>query len=509
MILYILKSVSCALFFLILYRYLMEKDKMLKFKRFFLLVALVFSLGIPFIGMPQLVNIFPTVDEFAATYVDIADVQLSPLVLSASDNEATFADSQRQSTERPIAWIYIIGGIYLLVTAILLTRFIRNLVKLIKMARLPLGIKHGKAKLIVTNKINASFSFFNTIFLCEDDYKNDNVRNEILIHELTHVRQMHSADVLFVELLIVFFWFNPALYLYRRAMKLNHEFLADEEVINSTGNIPVYQMILIDRAAHPCNFSFVSNLTYLITKKRLIMMTKTTSKRSFLFKLIVLIPAFLLAGGVFSAKTMAENNVNAAIETLLAEQVVSSSEDEMIVPESGVSQEKLDEYSAIVSKYFGEAVDGKILWKSRDITEEDRANLYVIYLQMTKEQRGKQILKWMGPLNPNKLRSPNNDEWRSCTNSKNSEIWLDGKLIDSKTASAQNRKDIVFFLKDWKTEAEKSYMWTKRGHEEYMQQYGKQISRSDLLSIPYVCGFSISYNKDRDIVKNGKRERIE
>lgn len=488
MILYLIKSVFCALFFLIVYHYLIEKDKILRFKRFFLLGILVFSIVIPFVGIPQIQESFSPVDKVVGTYI-LADIEDSDLM--------EWADIQQQPVGTTSPWIYIIIGIYFSVTSILLVRFISNLSKLIKMTKShPMVKKYGNVKIIMEDGLKASFSFFNYIFISKNDYLDKNVRNEILIHELIHVKQKHSADVLFVELLIVFFWFNPALYLYRRAIKLNHEFLADEGVINSTGNIPAYQMILIDRANRSCVCSLTSSLTYLMTKKRLIMMVKTTSKRSFLFKLIVLIPAFLIAGGVFSAKMNAGTNVDTPMDIIM-NQPSPNADSDIIVPGSGVSQERVDEYARIVSKYLDKVTDEKVSWKSFDISAEDELILYPTYIQMTDEQRKKQFIKFKSPFTPIKLRCPNVDEWKACLN--RNEIQIDGKLIDSKTASSYDRKKIVFFISP--KGKGKSYMWTKEGYEDYMNQYAKQIVLEELLKLPTIAGFRTSGHNNHSAKK--------
>ena len=478
MILYLVKSISCALFFLIVYHYLIEKDKMLKFKRFFLLGILVFSLVIPFVGVPQIQESFSPVEEVVSTYI-----------VAIPDNSVESANIQQQPAKISFSWIYILGGVYLLGVFTLLLRFIANLSNLIKMTKdHPIISKHGNVKIIVEDGLKASFSFLNYIFISKNDYLDKNVRNEILIHELIHVKQKHSADVLFVELLIVFFWFNPALYLYRRAIKLNHEFLADEGVINSTGDIPAYQMLLIDRATYPRVCSLASSLTYLITKKRLIMMVKTTSKRTFLFKLIVLIPAFLIAGSIFSAKMTAGTNVDIPMDIII-DQSVSTEDNVIIVPGSGVSQEKMEEYSRIVTKYVGEVTDEKISWKSFDISKEDELILYPTYIQMTNEQRNKQLIGFESPFTVLKLRCPNNDELRGCLKKDN--IWVDGILVDNNTANSYNRKNIVFFLTSNNTN--KSYLWTKKGYEAYMNQYEKQVPLDELLKLPTKKWFRIGY----------------
>ncbi len=125
MILYLVKSIFCALFFLIVYHYLIEKDKMLKFKRFFLLGILAFSLVIPLVGIPQIQESFSPVEEMVGTYIVVIP-----------DNSLESADIQQQPTEISLSWIYILGGVYLLGVFTLLVRFIANLSNLIKMTKI-------------------------------------------------------------------------------------------------------------------------------------------------------------------------------------------------------------------------------------------------------------------------------------------------------------------------------------------------------------------------------------
>jgi beta-lactamase regulating signal transducer with metallopeptidase domain len=72
----------------------------------------------------------------------------------------------------------------------------------------------------------------NTIFINQDDYHNRKIE-ELYTHELIHVTKKHSIDILIIETLKVLFWFNPIFIFYKRAIQLNHEFLADEKVVKS------------------------------------------------------------------------------------------------------------------------------------------------------------------------------------------------------------------------------------------------------------------------------------
>lgn len=494
MIAYILKSALCALFFLLFYRFLIEKEKMLRFKRFFLLGALVFSLLIPFADIPPLLYSIPSVEEISSNIYDFTTANV----------EAEFVDSQpqRQVVVRAFPWISVVAGLYFFVVSILLVRFVRNLFGILKLGKSGQMIRRGKVRIVLEDRLNISFSFFNYVFISKNDYENSNIRNKILIHELIHIKQMHSADVMFVELLIAFFWFNPVLYLYRRAIKLNHEFLADEGVINSTGDVYTYQRLLVERAASPCACSLISNFNYRITKKRLIMMTKTTSRRSFLFKMALLVPAFLIAGGVFSGRMVARINPYIPIDKMMVQQGLSVAGDNLIRPESGISQEQMDQYANIVSKYLDEAQDGKVTWKSMEISDSDELVLYPLYIQMSQEQRKKQLISYKSVYTPIKLRSPNVDEWRACQN--RDEIWLDWKQIDKETAKTLNRKDIVYFI--YSRKPGKAFIWTKKGYDDFMNQYGKQILLSDLLKMPPVAGFMMGYKTKSRVVKGGRFE---
>ena len=147
----------------------------------------------------------------------------------------------------------------------------------------------------------------NYIFVNADDYRNGKIDNSILIHETTHAKQKHTLDVIFTELLIAFFWFNPILYLYKSKIKQNHEFIADKAATGNNADIKQYQMLLINSIAQRANIKLASNFNYLITKKRLIMMTKTTSKFAGICRQIAIIPVFFAAICIFSSKSIAQN----------------------------------------------------------------------------------------------------------------------------------------------------------------------------------------------------------
>jgi hypothetical protein len=203
-------------------------------------------------------------------------------------------------------WIIFLWSIYGVITSVLLFRFIRNILKLNAKSNSVTKINYKNAKLVLLKEKTLPYTFMNTIFINETDYHNRKIEAELFTHELIHVSQKHTWDILLLETLKAVFWFNPIFIFYKKAIQLNHEFLADEKVVKSHNNVPFYQNLLISKANANPTYYLASNLNYSVTKKRLIMMTKTTSTSRAMLKKTVLIP--ILSGLIFlvCVKTVAQ-----------------------------------------------------------------------------------------------------------------------------------------------------------------------------------------------------------
>ena len=159
----------------------------------------------------------------------------------------------------------------------------------------------------------------------KNDYLNGTIKNEIVYHELSHVQQKHSFDILLIEFIHVIFWFNPFIFLYKKAIQLNHEFLADEAVISKFENVQAYQYVLLNQVRKNSNPSITSALNYLITKKRLIMMTKPKSFVHLLCRKIAVIPVFAISIFLFGSKTSAQQTkdvLDTSIRRMLERNIV-------------------------------------------------------------------------------------------------------------------------------------------------------------------------------------------
>lgn len=261
-------TLSLALLFA-LYFFLLEKEKMHQFNRFFLLASLLFALGIPFVSF---------------------EIYVERLAVITQETVFTSPSLTVMVAEKTNYFPIILWSVYGLVTLVLAIRFVIHLIKIRQKINSNPKVPITNATLVLLQEKVLPHTFGNYIFINGEDHQNSNIEAELYTHELTHVRQNHTLDILFVEILKTIFWFNPIFILYKKAIQLNHEFLADEKVVQSFNNVPFYQKILLEKASWNNTFYLASNLNFLVTKKRLIMMTKNTSSHAKLLKILIIIP---------------------------------------------------------------------------------------------------------------------------------------------------------------------------------------------------------------------------
>jgi len=288
MIEFLIKSAIVMAVLLGLYYLLFEREKMHNFNRFYLLSALVVSLALPFITV--------------ITYIKKVEVSARQPFISSPVTTGIVA-------HQPIDyWFYIGWGIYFVTTLILSIRFIRNVIHFAKKASVNPKVTMGRAKLILLEEKTLPHTFLNYIFINRMEHESRLIEEELYTHELTHVRQRHTLDILCIEALKTIFWFNPLLYFYKKAIQLNHEFLADEKVIDTTANTVYYQSLLLEKATVGTTFSMASNLTFSLTKKRFLMMTKTTSTKKAGFLKAAIIPVFTALLMLICSETVAQES---------------------------------------------------------------------------------------------------------------------------------------------------------------------------------------------------------
>lgn len=413
---YFIKAILCSALFFIVYKLLFENEKMHHFNRMYLLFSIVFSLVVPFITIHNTSPLLPTAETGILNTQIFYTYNNTPTPVPVIENNTL---------------PFILLSIYLTVTTVLLFRFGVNLKTLFSRISNSPVIPYKNARLVLINEYLTSHSFLNYIFINRQDYKNGKIEDEVLSHELTHVKQKHSIDIIFIELVQAIFWFNPVLIFYRKAIQLNHEFLADNHVINTYQNTLSYQQLLINKASHKKGSLLTSQFNYLITKKRLIMMTKLTSPRKALCLQIALVPLLAASLFMFSINTIAQDASN----------IVKPKQKEIESTKEGVSQEMLNEYEQIVTKNKLLTENGYTT-PATAISDADRKRLETIFLSMSKEQQAKQAVTFGHPMPPSKNK-PTIEQFKAFKNPKNYSITLDDKKVDNRELNKYKPSDFA------------------------------------------------------------------
>jgi bla regulator protein BlaR1 len=420
MITYFLKIILCSALLLLFYFLFLEKEKMLRFNRAYLLSGIFLSFIIPFMSLST---------EIVQNILPIEQFDNAP-----STNIQEIIATQVNTPPEEHNYFTIAGWtIYLTVTIFLFARLTRNIFNIYHKIKTNKAIPYHGAKLVLVNDNVVPHSFLQYIFINKNAIEQSAIEKEILGHELTHVTQKHSLDILFLELLLVFFWFNPFLFLYRRCIKLNHEFLADDAVIKRFNDTAAYQYLLLERSNQPASLSLNSEFNYLLTKKRLIMMTRTTSKRIALLKKLALLPIIGLAIFLFSTKTIAQKPAKLTPQSKME---VSSTVE-------GASLELMNEYATIVAKHKPgpNEVSGKPSGYYKDITDAERDRLETIFLQMNKTQQAQQEIFFMPPIPPFRKSVPTSAQLQSWVNAKKYGVWIDEKRVANSILSKYSVND--------------------------------------------------------------------
>ncbi len=270
------------------YRLLFTNSNRFQFNRFYLLSAMLFSLALPLFGLlmgqssPQMValkqNLFGgfMLNEITITYGE-------PTAMTLPEVEVA-----------PLARIHVslwqvLGIIYLIGVAVMALLFLFKIGKLVVMIIRSPKRKMDGYTMVFTHKEHGPYSFFRYAF-----FTDENVNPEIIRHELSHISHHHSWDILMVELMKIFQWFNPFIYFYKRELQSLHEYIADDDVVATGADKRNYMMLILQQCT-AVDFSDMSNnFSLILTKKRIKMITKHEKAKGFWWKLLVTLPVLAL-----------------------------------------------------------------------------------------------------------------------------------------------------------------------------------------------------------------------
>ena len=407
------------------YHLMLRGEKMYTFNRFYLLFSLCFALVIPFIQIETTPETVPF-SEITTLH------ELVPQPSIATFNEIPPAAN---NIFFPFFFYFIYGTIAL----IFLFRFVKNLSALSAKIKSNPTVNYKKAKLVLLNEKLLPYTFLHYVFVNREDYYHQRIEKELFEHELAHVYQRHSLDILFIELLKIVGWFHPLVYLFEKAIKLNHEFLADASVIRSYQDISVYQHILLNKASRHTPSHLISSLNFSLTKKRFMMMTKKISPVQVILKKAALAPLFLLLVIAFTTKILAqETNKDQKSDT---KEAITSKKT------TDVRKDLTREDSLrIKNKYF----KNSSMWTVRK--NEDGTYTKITYHEMTDEEKLRVPMPGVPEKNP-----PTQDQLNAWIDPSKYGVWLDGERIENTTLKNYQPSDLGNYFVSSLTKTAKNY----------------------------------------------------
>jgi TonB family protein len=284
LLLYILSASICLTLFMLGYQLFMRNSTRFNLCRFYLLSSIALSFLIPSIpidlGFKSLINVESASKvEFVQSYSTEALADVPTAIVSNGWD---------------IDPLKILGIVLVSISILLAIRFVYRFGSIILIQMTGNRLENDEGfDLIFTDKTDNAFSFLGQIFINPLKFT-DEEKRLIIEHEREHIRHFHSIDLIIIELLIVFQWFNPFAYIARRKLIEIHEFIADNGVIRNGADPYSYQNLLLSVVTSSCLPSAGNQLSALITKKRIAMIGKPMNQTGKWVNFLILIPIALI-----------------------------------------------------------------------------------------------------------------------------------------------------------------------------------------------------------------------
>ena len=304
---YILKSTVCIGFLYMAFKILMSKEVCFSLNRGILLTVIAGSILIPMIYLPILhtpvrVEMIP---DFSSNNIHIENLP----VANHSDSTNGFKINGQTRNELTIQLVAILKYIYLIGSLFAFVVLMRNIISVLLLIRKSTIVKMDGYRLVLSDRDVPSFAFARSVIISRSDY--EAYGSSILPHEKAHLQLNHFYDLILLELVKVFHWFNPAVYGIIRNIKEIHEFQADAYTLHSGVDVNQYQLLLIKKCVGPKKFALANSFNHCQIKKRITMMNKQKNSRAWRWKVATFLPmlALLLMAFGKRGENVSENRI--------------------------------------------------------------------------------------------------------------------------------------------------------------------------------------------------------
>lgn len=263
-----------------LYVLILRKETFFSLNRFYLIGIVCFSLAIPLLSFDfnpspaaqlPIQQISQTRTQYYDAFAEWTHVSVQSSTIATADSSNWFSD---------INWTQIVlwglAGVYLIGVVVCLSRTIWTVQWIYGLIQRHSKEIHERVTIVKVKNPMAPFSFLNYVFVHEEMIGTVEF-DHILAHERTHVQQRHSVDLIFVQLLAAFFWFNPVIWQLIKSLKTTHEYIADNNILNEGYSLVEYQTLLLRQLISNNSYGLVHNFNLSFIKKRITMMTNKKS----------------------------------------------------------------------------------------------------------------------------------------------------------------------------------------------------------------------------------------
>jgi beta-lactamase regulating signal transducer with metallopeptidase domain len=293
LLIYFLKANGLIILFYLMYFLFLRKETFFASNRWYLISGLVLSLILPLITFTKTIWVEPTpIPEF---YEEVIPLKNNAIEVPIQEN--------------PLDWSLILTTAYVVISMLIVMKITFELASFFNRIR-----KHQKQKetnftLIRSDTTENPFSFFHYIVINPNQFSKEEFQH-ILTHESIHVKQNHSIDVLLGKLFCAFFWANPIIWLYRKAMLQNLEFIADSETFQQIENKYEYQKTLLKVVTHQHDLSITNQFYQSLIKKRIVMLHTNQSNKRNVWKYATILPLLVGFMLLFQIETIAQVKEN-------------------------------------------------------------------------------------------------------------------------------------------------------------------------------------------------------
>lgn len=283
---YIAKSSGLVVLFYCSYYFLLRKETFFNSNRWFLLTGLATCLILPLLVYTKVV------------WIDAVPV-------STINYSQSFVPQTIEQESFEINWNYIAISIYCIGFVALIIKFAIDFYSLNSVLKGKKIEQQADFKFVDVSENIAPFSYFDYIVYNSSMYTEAELEN-IIEHEKVHSDQNHTIDVLISRVFCVLFWFNPIIWLYKKAILQNLEFIADNEAAKKISDKKAYQYTLLKITTHESCVAITNHFYQSLIKKRIVMLNKNQSKKRNYWKYYAILPALVAFILLFQIKTIAQ-----------------------------------------------------------------------------------------------------------------------------------------------------------------------------------------------------------